>query len=151
MRKTQNKFKNKFRRDKIKFFLPKSFKGLSREYILDCIFNKEIQSKWYPQEGDIIVTDTGNMYVISGEHNLVEELGGKTFFFGGGYCVKGEGHIADDTYCFTMNEFGVYYNYDSEGNIKPTDNLYHSSWKEFRFVPYPHELERIKGGKANGS
>ena len=72
-----------FDRKELEFSLPDSFKGLSKEYILDAIFNTKIQINWKPQEGDIIVGCTGNIFVISGESNLVPELGGKLFFFGG--------------------------------------------------------------------
>ena len=131
-----------FNREELEFFLPDSFKGLSKAYIIDAIFNSKIQKNWKPQEGDVIVGCTGNVFVISGESNLVKELGGTLFFFGGHMCNRDGGIILNETACFTMNESGTWYTHTSEG-IKPVWNNSHSSWKDFRFVPYPHELEQF--------
>lgn len=129
----------KFNKEDLEFYLPTSFKGLSKEYILDKIFNKDIQYSWYPKIGDVIVGCTGNIFVISNSHNLVGELGGELFFFGGGMCNRDGGNIMDQTYSYTMNESGKWFTYTANG-IEEKKNFNHSSWKEFRYVPYPHEL-----------
>jgi hypothetical protein len=126
----------KFNIEDLEFFLPNNFKGLSKEYIIDKIFNEEIQNKWIPQEGDIIVGSTGNIFIISGLDKLNESIGGTMYYFGGGSCNRDGGCFLDSTFCYTANESGIYY-HPFEG---PMDNLYHSSIKEFKFVPYPHEL-----------
>lgn len=128
--------KDKFNKKDIDFYLrDKTFKGLSKEYIMECIFDDEIQKSWSPQEGDIIVGCTGNIFVISGSHNLNSSLGGRVYFFGGGFCNRDGGCIMDSTYCHTANESGKYIHpLDGE-----KDNLYHSSIRNFRYVPYPHE------------
>lgn len=131
---------DKFIKEDLEFFLPDSFKGLSKDYILNAIFNKKIQNKWVPKVGDIIVGCTGNVFVISGKHDLHEDLGGVLFFFGGGLCNRDGGNILNSTYCSTLNKDGKYYSY-TENGIVAKKQPHHSSWKEFRFVPYPHELQ----------
>lgn len=127
----------KFIKDDLDFFLPDSFKGIDKKYMMACIFNEEIQEKWVPTQGDIIVGCTGNVFVISSVSNLSRTLGGTMYFYGGGHCNKDSGNVMDSTYCYTANKSGNYYH--------PTggkqDNLFHSSIKDFKFVPYPHELE----------
>ena len=124
-----------FDKETLKLYLPKMFKGLRKEYILECIFDKEIQTKWTPSVGDLIVGCTGNIFVISVIDKLHEKLGGNRYYFGGGSCNRDGGNILDSTFCFTANESGKY--------IHPTkgerDNLNHSSIRDFRYVPYPHE------------
>ena len=126
-----------FEREELDFFLPKSFKGLSKKYILECIFNEDIQKEWIPSLGDVIVGCTGNIFVIGGVDFLNETLGGKRYYFGGGSCNRSGGCVLDETYCYTANESGKY--------IHPTKgeqaNPYHSSIRNFRFVPYPHEIK----------
>ncbi len=132
-----------FNKEVLETFLPESFKGLSKQYVLDAIFNNEIQKNWKPQIGDIIVGSTGNVFVISGDHDLVPELGGKMFFFGGGLCNRDGGNIMNETYCYTMNKSGNSYEYDINLKIKRVMKKFnHSSFKDFRFVPYPHELKK---------
>lgn len=128
-----------FNKEDLEFHLnDKPFKGLSKKYIMEAIFNDAIQNKWQPQVGDIIVGCTGNIFVISGIDRLHEKLGGKRYYFGGSSCNRDGGNVLDSTYCYTANESGKH--------IHPIDgektNLYHSSIRNFRFVPYPHE--RIK-------
>lgn len=126
----------KFDKETLDFFLPKKpFKGLSKDYIMEAVFNDVIQKNWAPQVGDIIVGSTGNIFVISGMTNLNASLGGKMYFFGGNLCTRDGGIALDDTYCFTANETGVYYH----PILGEQDNSYHSSIRDFRFVPYPHE------------
>jgi hypothetical protein len=127
---------DKFNKEDLEFYLPdKLFKGLSKNYILEAIFNDDIQSKWNPQVGDIIVGCTGNIFVISGMDHLCEKLGGNKYYFGGSSCNRDGGNVLDSTYCFTANESGKY--------IHPLkgqqENLYHSSIRNFKYVPYPHE------------
>lgn len=126
----------KFNKKSLKFYLPESFKGLSKKYILKCVFNKDLQNKWKPVIGDIIVGPTGNIFVISGKDSLHESLGGPRYYFGGRSCTKKDSCILDDTFCFTANESGKYI-HPLEGE---QENPYHSSIRDFRFVPYPHEL-----------
>ena len=124
-----------FDKEALEFNLPERLKGLKKEYILECIFDEEIQTKWTPSVGDLIVGGTGNIFAISVIDNLHETLGGKRYYFGGGSCNRDGGNILDSTFSYTANESGIY--------IHPTKgeqaNLYHSSIRDFRYVPYPHE------------
>lgn len=129
--------RDKFIKESLSFFLPNYYKGLDKDYILAKVFDKEIQENWKPREGDVIVGSTGNIFVISAKRTLVKELGGDLFFFGGGLCNRDGGNLMNETFCHTMNEDGIWY----ELGVQPrTDNIYHSSFKDFRYVPYPHEL-----------
>jgi len=135
---------DEFRKDDLLFYLPESFKGLSKEYIMNCIFDESIQKAWIPTVGDVIVGPTGNIFVISAYHHLHGTLGGNLFFFGGGLCNRDGGIIMNETYSSTMNESGKWYGYNNEGKVVEKPNSYHSSFKDFRFVPYPHELKNYK-------
>lgn len=141
---------NEFVLEDIEFFLPQSFKGLSKQYMLDCIFDAQIQHNWVPSVGDVIVGPTGNVFVIGGKHKLHETLGGTLYFFGGGMCNRNGGNIMDDTYSSTMNESGKWIMWNDKGVLAEQENPYHSSYKHFRYVPYPHELINIKGTIAKG-
>ena len=132
----------KFKKSDIKFFL-KPFKGLTKKYMMECMFNEDIQSKWYPQVGDIIVGSTGNVFVISAVHRLNEKLGGDRFFFGGGMCNRDGGNCMDSTYSYTMNKTGEFIGWTKDVRLEVMDNPYHSSFSDFRFVPYPHEKGRL--------
>lgn len=122
---------DKFSKRDLKFFLPKTFKGLSRQYLIECIFDAHIQDKWYPQVGDIIVGCTGNVFVISGKHDLHESLGGTCYFFGGSTCGRNGSGILNGTQSYVMNKDGFRFsNLDQEV----------SKISNFRFVPYPHEI-----------
>ena len=123
-----------FNKKDLEFYLPDSFKGLSKQYMLDCIFNEKIQKKWSPQEGDVMVGSTGNVFTISGSHDLVERLGGKVFMFGGHLCNRDGGCLCNSTACSLMNREGI------KGDFEVYDV---SSFSDFRFVPYPHELANI--------
>ncbi len=127
---------NEFEYNDIKYHLSSTlFKGLSKEYILECIFDNDIQNSWNPSVGDVIVGCTGNIFVISGMDNLHESLGGKMYYFGGGSCNRDGGNILDSTFCYTANESGKYIHpLNGEEN-----NFNHSSIRKFRYVPYPHE------------
>jgi hypothetical protein len=129
---------DKFELEALEFHLPMTFKGLRKQYLLDCIFNDTIQKNWKPTTGDIIVGCTGNIFVISGTRNLNENIGGKMYFFGGSMCSRdSNSSVMDSTYCYTANESGIYYH-----PIKGAQsNCYHSSIRKFRYVPYPHELK----------
>jgi len=125
-----------FNKEDLEFYLnDKSFKGLSKEYIMEAIFNDDIQNKWQPQVGDIIVGRTGNIFVISGMDRLHESLGGNMYYFGGGSCNRDGGNVLDSTYCYTANESGKYIHHLNGEQ----ENLYHSSIRKFKYVPYPHE------------
>lgn len=125
-----------FDKDKLEFYLKgKTFKGLDKDYIMEAIFNEDLQNKWQPQIGDIIVGSTGNIFVISGMDELHKSLGGNRYYFGGGSCNRSGGSVLDSTYCFTANESGKYI-HPLKGEV---ENLYHSSIRDFRYVPYPYE------------
>lgn len=128
-----------FKKENLDFYLPSQFKGMSKKYILDQIFNLKIQDNWTPKVGDVIVGCTGNVFVISNEHICIEEMGGNLFFFGGGLCNRDGGNRLNETYSFTMNKGGEWVEYTSTG-YEVVPNVYHSSISNFRFVPYPHEL-----------
>lgn len=80
---------------------------------------KDAGLKWEPKLGDLFAyVDDGeelreqweiastNIYAISGEKHLVDELGGRMVFFGGGLCVRGTGCRTNETYCSCMNKTG---------------------------------------------
>ncbi len=131
-----------FNKEDLEFFLPKTFKGLNKQYILDCIFNKEIQDKWQPEEGDVIVGGTGNVFTISNKTHLHEDLGGDLFHFGGGMCSRDGGNIMNETYTYTMNKYGKWITWNN-GKLTEIKNFYHSKFSDFKFIPYPHETHRI--------
>jgi len=99
---------------------------------------KKAGLKWEPQIGDYFaVAKDGeeireqweiastNIYVISGEHVLVEELGGRMVFFGGGLCVRGAGCRMDETHCYCMNKTG----------FNPDIKIFSvASWDNYLFV-----------------
>jgi hypothetical protein len=124
-----------FIKEDLEFYLPDSFKGLSKQYILDKIFNIKIQKNWKPSVGDVIVGFTGNVFVISGRHQFVPELGGDLFFFGGHGCNRDSNNKLNSTACYLMNEKGE----TSENCEYDTYNV--SSFSDYRFVPYPHEIK----------
>lgn len=126
-----------FNRQELEFYLPNSFKKLSKSYMLDCIFNSTIQANWIPDVGDIIVGKTGNIFVISGKENLDDSIGCTMYYFGGSSCNREGGCVLDSTHCYTANESGIYFH--PINGIQT--NLYHSSIRAFKFVPYPHELK----------
>ena len=130
-----------FDKEKLIFHLPNQFKSLSKEYILNCIFDEKIQSKWQPTVGDIIVGCTGNIFVISGETVLHNDLGGNRYFFGGSMCSRDGSSYLRETHCYTMNASGVWITWGDNG-LEAKENPYHSSYHNFRFVPYPHETSR---------
>lgn len=129
----------KFIKEELEFYLPDSFRGLSKNYILKTIFNKEIQKNWSPRIGDLIVGCTGNIFVISGKQQLNEELGGDLFFFGGGLCTRDGSCFLNETYCYTMNKTGKWIEVGVSG-YKEKYNCYHSAIKDFRYLPYPYEI-----------
>jgi hypothetical protein len=130
---------DKFILEDLEFYLPTSFKGLTKKYMLDCIFNEGIQKGWYPREGDVIVGYTGNIFTVSAKHTLIENLGGTLFFFGGGLCNRDGGCTLNETYSYKMNKSGKWIQH-TLGGYEEVNNLYHSAFSDFRYVPYPHEL-----------
>lgn len=130
-----------FNKETLEFHLPESFKFLTKEYILHCIFNKKLQSKWVPQEGDIIVTMTGNIFTIGTIVKRSSNLGGTLYLFGPNLCNRDGGNFLNETHCFSFNEDGLWYEHDIvENRIVAKEKLSHNSIHDFRFVPYPHEL-----------
>lgn len=128
-----------FIREDLEFYLPKSFKGLDKKYILDCIFNDKIQSSWKPKVGDLIVGCTGNIFSVSARHQTSASLGGDKFFFGGGLCNRDGGILLDSTFSSIMNKDGLEYFYGDKG-IEKRENYNYSKISDFRYLPYPHEL-----------
>lgn len=126
----------KFVKATLNHFLPDSFKGLSKPYIMDAVFNDEIQSKWGPQVGDVIVGSTGNIFVIGGVHRLSGDIGGDKYFFAPGLCNRGDGCFLDSTYTSVLNKDGKKH----EPAQPPKDDPFYSAFSEYRYVPYPHEL-----------
>lgn len=125
-----------FNKEVLEFHLDnKPFKGLFKEYIMEAIFNSDIQNEWRPGVGDIIVGCTGNIFVISGMDRLHETLGGNMYYFGAGSCNRDGGTVLDSTYCYTANESGKYIHPLNGEQVNP----YHSSIRDFKYVPYPHE------------
>jgi len=126
-----------FDKDSLNFYLPEKFKGMDKEYMLSCIFNDNIQFEWKPGVGDVIIGITGNIFIISVVDYLSDNLGGTRYYYGGGSCTNINNNILDDTYYYTANERGDY--------IHPLNglqkNLNHSSIRDFKYVPYPHELK----------
>lgn len=99
---------------------------------------------WEPQMGDFFaIADDGeelieqgeiastNIYVISGERNLVDALGGRMVFFGGGLCVRGSGNYCNETHCYCMNKTG----YNPDINIFSV-----ASWDKKLWVPCLDQL-----------
>jgi len=101
---------------------------LSIEYRSMCLQAQEIQDNWNPLKGDYMISkasycgsnDEGcteeypcidclemdNTYVISGQYNYHESVGGTHWFFGGHACVKGDGNMCNDTACYIMTNNG---------------------------------------------
>lgn len=132
-----------FNKEDLDFYLPDTFKGLSKEYLMDCIFDEEIQNNWKPTVGDIMVGCTGNIWAISAYHKGHEKVGGDKFFFGGGLCNRDGGHFLDETYVNVMNADGMEYAFGDEG-FEKQNNPYYSKFTDFRYVPYPHEKNTKK-------
>lgn len=128
-----------FDRDAIFFFLGlEDFKGMTREYMMDCVFDDEIQRNWTPKKGDVIMGNTANIFVISEVEIRHEDIGGSVFYFGGGSCNRDGGCALDETFCYTANESGKYYH----PTMGEQENSNHSSIRDFRFIPYPHERNK---------
>jgi len=134
---------NKEALERMTMFMEDEFKGLSKEYMVDKITNEIIQREWQPKVGDIIVGETGNIFVISAHTKLDPTLGGDRYFYGGGMCNRDGGNIMDSTYCYQMNADGLeyYYDLDGEGDIIKTRKS--SKISDYKYVPYPHELPTI--------
>ena len=124
-----------FKKKSMAYFIDQGVKGLPKEYILDAIFDEKMQEMWHPQVGDIIVGSTGNVFVISGKQSFHEDIGGDVYFFGGTMAAM-NGCIMDTPTCYTMNHDGLFMH-----SRKKFPG--HGSWHEFRFVPYPHETNRM--------
>lgn len=72
---------------------------------------KEAGLVWEPKDGDFFATSDdskmANIFVISGEHNLVPELGGKKWFFNGHLCNRDGSCRLNETASDCMNMDGV--------------------------------------------
>lgn len=130
---------DKFERESLEFWLrddtAHEYRLPNAKYVLDVLFNEDVQKSWKPQVGDLFATHTGNIYVISGDHNLTEELGGRLFFFGGGMCTRGDGCIMDETYCYTMNKDGLSWHWGENGKRSTEKAHNHSAISKFRWIP----------------
>jgi len=139
---------DKFEKEKLHQFLPNTFKGLSKAYIIKCIFDEKIQKEWRPGVGDIIVGETGNVFVISAKEELHQDLGGTRYYYGGSMCSRDGSNFMRSTMCYTMNESGKWYTWADVSDIGKfgiieKENYYHTSYKNYRYVPYPHELTNV--------
>lgn len=70
---------------------------------------KSLGLEWEPKEGDWFATsgdDMANIFVVSGEHDLVPELGGRMWFFNGHSCSRDGGCRANETASDIMNMDG---------------------------------------------
>jgi hypothetical protein len=115
---------------------------------------KEAGLKWEPQIGDYFaIADDGeelresweiastNVYVISGEHQLIDELGGRMVFFGGGLCVRGTGCRMNETHCYCMNKKG----------FNPDIKVFSvASWEKKLFLPRLDQLLAEIEGRGYG-
>ena len=118
---------NKFDREELEFYVDDHLMlGLSKEYILECIFDEEIQKKWYPRIGDLIVGHTGNIFAIGGSQRFHADIGGEVFFFGGTMAAKSGSCRMTEPMSYSMNRNGDHF-----------DSPYHSSWKNKRYIPRP--------------
>lgn len=131
-----------FDEDLLRFHLPKVFKSLTKEYIIECIFNEKIQKKWIPQEGDIIVGPSGNIFTIGTISRRAPEIGGDICLFNPTLCNRDGGAFLNSTYALTFNEDGLWYDFDADAKaFVGKKNYNHGAKSDFRFVPYPHELQ----------
>lgn|SRR5574343_507544 len=89
----------------LEFYLPNEFKGMTKQYILDCYFNDKIQNNWSPNIVDVIVGNTGNIFVISGHHRTTETLGGNIYFFGGFLYAEADSCRMTKHTCYAMNKW----------------------------------------------
>ncbi len=78
-------------RELLQTFLPDEFRGLDKQYMIQCVFNEEIQKNWIPKIGDITISLMADIYVLESDNKVSE-------------CAE---HI-----------------------------------KEFRYVPYPNEINK---------
>ena len=131
-----------FVKEDVEYLMPDSFKGLSKEYLLKCVFDGAIQKSWSPRVGDVIVGYTGNVFVISAHHRGHKTVGGDKYFFAGGLCSRDGGGIMNETYCSVLTKDGLEYKHTGEG-IQKVSNPYYSKFSDFRYVPYPHEIKHL--------
>lgn len=119
--------------------------SIDKRHILMCKKSDEIQKNWKLQVGDWIVTKGGahNIFVISSKYDYHESIGGTHWYFGGGQCVRGEGNLANETYCHTITMDGKNYTKDLEHYGKPMDDLYYSKPDSFWFIPRQDQLQKI--------
>lgn len=86
--------------------------NLSRQTALKL---KEAGLQWEPHKGDQFLyrgddpdwpLHLCNIFVVSAERTLHEDLGGRMVFYGGGLCARNDSCIMDQTYCSCMNKSG---------------------------------------------
>lgn len=128
----------------------------SLKYKLMCYRAKEIQDSWNPQIGDYMVAvasycsddesncdedkscddclESSNTYVISGQTDFVEEIGGRHWYFGGHPCVIGYGDKMNSTLCYTMTK---------TGNSKIVNDAICSSKDEMLWLPRQDQIQKM--------
>jgi hypothetical protein len=121
-----------------------------------CYKAKELQDSWNPKIGDYMVStasycgnddpncdesgickeclEMSNIYVISGQFDFVEELGGRHWFYGGSPCVKGDGNRMNDTHCYVMTR---------KGNSMLTNRFLQSSQKQKTWLPRQDQIQEM--------
>jgi len=132
-----------FDRETLEFHMPEIFKGMHKSYMLTKMFDEKIQKKWKPETGDVMVGSTGNIFVISNVEQLHEKLGGDRCYFYGHMCNRTGWNVLNETASHTMNKDGKWIGWSKEGELVEMQNYSHSKQSHFRFVPYPHEVNRM--------
>ena len=97
---------------------------------------KDAGLQWTPEDGDFFATGADqkwdNIFVVSGSHDLVPDLGGKRWFFNGHLCNRDGGCLANSTASMCMNMKGIQSDRFNDGVI--------SSVERFIFVPRLDQL-----------
>jgi hypothetical protein len=126
------------------------------EYRLMCYKAKELQDIWNPKIGDYMITvasycgnddphcteskvckdclDMSNIFVISGQFDFVEEIGGRHWFYGGSPCVKGDGNRMNDSHCYIMTK---------KGNSTLVNQFLQSSQKQKTWLPRQDQIQEM--------
>lgn len=128
----------KFKKSDLKYWL-KPFNGLTKKYMMECIFDKELQASWKPKVGDLMCGPTGNIFPIAGKHHLHESLGGPVFFYAPTLCNRDGGNIMNSTHCSLMNETGFRPDAPFDWDVYTV-----SKFSDYRWIPYPHEHSALK-------
>jgi hypothetical protein len=117
----------------------------SQEFIKMLREAYEVQQAWDPNEGDWMATKQEfmpNIYVISGKHELTEELGGTMWFFDGHLCNRDGGCLANQTATNCMNRKGI--------KFYGLNTFTVASINEFVFIPRQDQLQKMIFSMNNG-